>query len=62
MTHVILQTRSYNHYKIDQENFPSLSDNQMKSDTEKCHVIMTTNQSVNVQLGGSLIEGIVKKC
>ena len=28
----------------------------MKGNPEKCHLIMSTDQSVNVQLGGSLIE------
>ena len=28
----------------------------MKGNTEKCHLIMSTDQSVNFQLGGSLIE------
>ena len=28
----------------------------MKGNTEKCHLIMSTNQSVNFQLGGSLME------
>ena len=36
--------------------FQWLSDNQMKGNPEKCHLIMSTDQSVNVQLGGSLIE------
>ena len=36
--------------------FQWLSDNQMKGNTEKCHLIMSTDQSVNFQLGGSLIE------
>ena len=30
--------------------------NQMKGNTENCHLIMSTDQSVNIQLGGSLIE------
>ena len=33
-----------------------LSDNQMKANAEKCHLIMNTNESVDFQLGGSLIE------
>ena len=36
--------------------FQCLSDNQMKGNTEKCHLIMSTDQSVNFQPGGSLIE------
>ena len=36
--------------------FQWLSDNQMKSNTEKCHLVMSIDQSVNFQLGGSLIE------
>ena len=28
----------------------------MKGNTEKCHLIMRTNQPVNFKLGGSLIE------
>ena len=36
--------------------FQWLSDNQMKGNTENCHLIMSTDQSVNFQLGGSLIE------
>ena len=36
--------------------FKWLSDNQMKGNTEKCHLTMSTNQSFNFQLGGSLIE------
>ena len=36
--------------------FQWLSDNQMKGNTEKCHLIMSTNKSFNFQLGGSLIE------
>ena len=37
--------------------FQWLSNNQIKGDTEMCHLIMTTDQSDNFQLGGSLIEG-----
>ena len=36
--------------------FQWLSDNQIKGNTEKCHLIMSTDQSVNFQPGGSLIE------
>ena len=36
--------------------FQWLSDNQMKGNTEKCHLIMSTDQSLNFQLGGLLIE------
>ena len=36
--------------------FQWLSDNQMKGNTEKCQLIMSTDQSVNFQLGGSLVE------
>ena len=36
--------------------FQWLSDNQMKGNTEKYHLIMSTDQSVNFQLGDSLIE------
>ena len=36
--------------------FQWLSDNQMKGNTETCHLLMSTDQSVNFQLGGSLIE------
>ena len=36
--------------------FQWLSDNQMKGNTEKYHLIMNTDQSVNFQLGDSLIE------
>ena len=36
--------------------FQWLSDNQMKGNTEKCHLIMSTDQTVNFQFGGSLIE------
>ena len=36
--------------------FQWLSDNQMWGNTEKCHLIMITDQSANFQLGGSLIE------
>ena len=28
----------------------------MKDNPEKCHLIVSTDQSVNVQLGGSLLE------
>ena len=28
----------------------------MKGNTEKCHLIMSTNESIDFQLGGSLIE------
>ena len=35
--------------------FQWLSDNQMKGNTEKYHLIMSTDQSVNFQLGDSLI-------
>ena len=28
----------------------------MKANAEKCHLIMSTNESVDFQLGGSLIE------
>ena len=28
----------------------------MKGNTEKCHLVMSTDQSVNFQLGGSLLE------
>ena len=31
-----------------------LSDNQMKGNTEKCHLIMSTNEPVDFQLGSSL--------
>ena len=37
------------------KRFPWLSDN-MTGNTEKCHLIMSTDQSDNFQLGGSLIE------
>ena len=50
---------SYYHYKVLPKNlfhFPWLSDTQMKGNTEKRHLIMSTDQSINVQLGGSLIE------
>ena len=33
-----------------------LSDNEMKGNTEKCHLIMSTDQSVNFQLGGSFLK------
>ena len=36
--------------------FQWLSDNQMKGNTKKCHLILSTDQSVNFQLGDSLIE------
>ena len=36
--------------------FQWLSDNQMKGNIEKCHLIMSTDQSVNFRLVGSLIE------
>ena len=36
--------------------FQWLSDNQMKGNTEKFHLIMSTDKSVNFQLSGSLIE------
>ena len=36
--------------------FQWLSDNQMKGNTEKYHLIMSTDQFVNFQLGDSLIE------
>ena len=36
--------------------FQWLSDNLMKGNTEKCHLVMSTDQSVNFQLGGSLLE------
>ena len=36
--------------------FQWLSDNQMKDNTEKFHLIMRTDKSVNFKLGGSLIE------
>ena len=36
--------------------FKWLSDNQMKGNTENCHLIMSTDQSVNFQFGDSLIE------
>ena len=28
----------------------------MKGNTEKCHLVMSTDQSVNFQLGGSFLE------
>ena len=36
--------------------FQWLSDNLMKGNTEKCHLVMSKDQSVNFQLGGSLVE------
>ena len=36
--------------------FQWLSDNQIKGNTEKCHLTMNTDQSVNFQLVGSLLE------
>ena len=36
--------------------FRWLSDNQIKGNTEKCHLTMNTDQSVNFQLVGSLLE------
>ena len=36
--------------------FQWLSDNQVKGNTKKCYLIMSTDQSVKFQLGGSLIE------
>ena len=33
-----------------------LSDNQMKGNTEKCHFIISIDQSLNFQLGCSVIE------
>ena len=49
---------SYYHDKVLPKNlfhFPWLSDTQMKGKAEKRH-LMSTDQSINVQLGGSLIE------
>ena len=36
--------------------FQWLSDKQIKGNTEKCHLIISTDRSVNFQLGGSHIE------
>ena len=36
--------------------FHWLSDNPMKGNTEKCYLIMSTNESVDFQLGGSIID------
>ena len=36
--------------------FQWLSDNPMKGNTEKCYLIMSTNESVDFQLGGSIID------
>ena len=36
--------------------FQWLLDNQIKGNTQKCHLTMNTDQSVNFQLGGSLLE------
>ena len=50
---------SYYHDKVLPKNlfhFPWLLDTQMKGNTEKRHLIMSTDQSINVQLGGSLTE------
>ena len=67
MTHLILQKMSYYHYKVLPKNlfhFPWLSDTQIKGNTEKRHLIMSTGQSINVLLmvAHSQKEVIVRKC
>ena len=48
--------------KFIQETFQWLSDNQMKGNTKKCHLIMSTDQSTNFPLAAHLYkEWIVRK-
>ena len=57
MTHVILQKRYYilSLQSSSKKPFQWLWDKQMKGNTEKCHLIMSTSKSVDIQLGSSLI-------